>query len=89
MEREALSLNGHTLASPMPCAAKSDLQELKKQVYRLHKEYISNGDDHNGFIHDLSVLVADGVEDNYSVRQLAKKIDDYVDELKEVNSEMM
>tara|TARA_B100000424_G_C22688142_1_gene376359 strand:- start:26 stop:262 length:237 start_codon:yes stop_codon:yes gene_type:complete len=71
----------------MPCTAKSELQELKKQIYRLHKEYLDNGDDHNGFIHDLSVLVSDGLEDGYSARQMAKKIDDYVGELKQVNSE--
>ena len=56
----------------MPCTAKSELQELKKQIYRLHKEYLDNGDGHNGFIHDLSVLVSDGLEDGYSARQMAK-----------------
>ena len=56
----------------MPCTAKSELQELKKQIYRLHKEYLDNGDGHNGFIHDLSVLVSDGLEDGYSARQMAE-----------------
>ena len=71
----------------MPCTAKSELQELKKQIYRLNKEYLDNGYGHNGFIHDLSVLVSDGLEDGYSVRQMAKKIAVYVEDLKQVNSE--
>ena len=71
----------------MPCTAKSELQELKKQIYRLHKEYLDNGDGHNGFIHDLSVLVLDGLDDRYSARQMARKIADYVEDLKQVNSE--
>ena len=81
-------LNGEKPPSVMPsCTAKSELQELKKQIYRLHKEYLDNGDGHNGFIHDLSVLVSDGLEDGYSARQMAKKIADYVEDLKQVNSE--
>ena len=80
-------MNGERPPSVMPCTAKSELQELKKQIYRLHKEYLDNGEDHNGFIHDLSVLVSDGLEDGYSASQMAKKIDDYVEELKQVNSE--
>ena len=80
-------MNGETTPSVMPCTAKSELQELKKQIYRLHKEYLDNGDGHNGFIHDLSVLVSDGLEDGHSARQMAKKIADYVEDLKQVNSE--
>ena len=81
-------LNGETLPSVMPCTAKSELQELKKQIYRLYKEYLDSGDGHTGFIHDLSVLVSDGLEDGNSARQMAKKIDDYVEELMQVNSEI-
>ena len=71
----------------MTCGPKTELQELKKQIHRLHKEYVNNGTDHNGFIHDLSVLISEGLQDGYSVLNMAKKISDYVVELKDINDE--
>jgi len=50
---------------------------------------MSHGEDHNGFIHDLSVLVSEGLKDRSSVMHMAKKISDYVVELKDVNNECM
>ena len=82
-------LNGWTLLTDMTCSPKTELQELKRQIYRLHKEYMSHGNDPNGFIHDLSVLVSDGLKDSCSVMHMAKKIGDYVLELKDVNNECM
>ena len=73
----------------MTCSPKTELQELKKQIFRLHQEYMSHGEDHNGFIHDLSVLVSDGLKDRCSVMHMAQKISDYVVELKDVNKECM
>ena len=82
-------LNGWTLLTDMTCSPKTELQELKRQIYRLHKEYMSQGNDPNGFIHDLSVLVSDGLKDSCSVMHMAKKIGDYVVELKDVNNARM
>ena len=46
-----------------------------------------HGDDPNGFFHDLSVLVSDGLKDSCSVMHMAKRISDYVVDLKDVNNE--
>ena len=50
---------------------------------------MSHGNDPNGFIHDLSVLVSDGLKDSCSVMHMAQKIGDYVVELKDVNNARM
>ena len=50
---------------------------------------MSHGNDPNGFIHDLSVLVSDGLKDRCSVMHMAKKISDYIVELKDVTNECM
>ena len=73
----------------MTCSPKTELQELKKQIYRLHKEYMSNDEDQNGFIHDLAVLVSDGIKKGCTVKQMAQKISDYIKELKDINNESM
>ena len=50
---------------------------------------MSNDEDQNGFIHDLTVLVSDGIKEECTVKQMAQKISDYVIELKDIKNECM
>lgn len=61
------------------------IQPLKNAIKELHSEHLKN-EDFDGFLHDLSVLISEGLGDDghYSLNleEMTEHFTDYVKELK-------
>ena len=59
---------------------------LAQAISSLHQEHMRN-EDFEGFCHDLSILVSQGLNDGLDDEEMTSHISEYITELKEVNEE--
>lgn len=59
--------------------------KLKKAINGVYEEHMKC-EDFDGFLHDISILIIEGLEDGLSEDELTQRFVDYKQELKDINS---
>ena len=58
--------------------------ELKQSIHGVYQEHMKN-EDLDGFLHDLAVLIGEGLEDGFSIDEMTERLNEYTTELKELD----
>ena len=56
--------------------------ELKQSILSVYQEHMKN-EDLDGFMHDLAVLIGEGLDAGFSIAEMTKRFNEYTTELKD------
>ena len=60
------------------------MTELKNAIHGVYQEHMKC-EDLDGFLHDLSILIIEGLEDGFSEDEMTSRFIDYKQELRDAN----